>query len=391
MKRSNGEGTIYKRSDGRWCGAFYDDSPNPKRHFVYGKTQAEVKKKLQDKRINTQLENYNVGSSQTLAQWMIYFLENYKANELKETTYSIYLGVYKKHIRDSRAGKTKLNELKSNQLQQLYNEKSKEGYNAKTVKHISILINSALKKAVQLKMIKENVNVLTVLPKKTPYNAHVLSSGDVYKIVKEAREDKLYPLIILAISTGLRHGEIMALKWEDINFELKELRVNGSLCRVPRTVDENGKTRYEYKILSPKTQKSHRTIPLIDLAIEALKKQKIQQDMFKNQYKDIYVDQRLVFSNEKGDFINQRIFMNQYHQFLKKYGIPDVRFHDLRHTFATLLLEAEESPKVIQELLGHSSISTTMDIYAHVTKQGKIKAVDKLEQIVEIENCSDKS
>ena len=389
MKRSNGEGTIYKRNDGRWCAAFYDDSPTPKRHFVYGKTQSEVKKKLTEKKKYSQLENSEAGSTQTLAQWILYFLENYKANELKETTYSIYMGVYKKHIKDAKVGKIKLDQLKSNQLQKLYNEKTKEGYNAKTVKHISVLINSALKKAVQLKMIKENVNEMTVLPKRKQYHAQVLSPLDVNRIIKEANNDELYPIVILAISTGLRRGEIMALKWKDIDFELRELQVKGNLCRVPKTVDEKGKTRYEYKILAPKTSKSRRTIPLTDLALDALKRQKYQQDILKDQYKSIYKDQDLVFSNEEGSFLNQRIFMNQYHSFLQKYRIPDVRFHDLRHTFATLLLEAEESPKVIQELLGHSTITTTMDIYAHVTKQGRIKAVDKLKQIVESDNASE--
>lgn len=123
MKRSNGEGTIFKRSDGRWCAAYYDEAPNPKRHYVYGKTQVEVKRKLKEMQAKGPIEKSKQGEEQTLAQWILYFLENYKKNELKVTTYSIYLGIYRKHIKNSIPGKTKLDKLKSNQLQKLYNEK----------------------------------------------------------------------------------------------------------------------------------------------------------------------------------------------------------------------------------------------------------------------------
>ena len=381
MKRSNGEGTIFKRSDGRWCAAYYDEAPNPKRHYVYGKTQTEVKRKLKEMREKGPIEKTKQGEEQTLAQWILYFLENYKRNELKVTTYSIYLGIYKKHIQNSVPGKTKLNKLKSNQLQKLYNEKVEAGYNAKTVKHISILINSALKKAVQMKLIRENVNEMTSLPKREEYQAEVLTAEDVRRIFSDAKQDELYPIICLTLATGLRKGEVMALKWNDIDFEQKELEVKGNLCRVPQEIDVNGKVKYTYAILSPKTKKSQRRVPLTERALEALKMQQKTQEKAKERYKDIYIDQNLVFASENGDFLNPRLFMDKYHEFLNRYQLPYIRFHDLRHTFATLLLEAGVPPKVMQELLGHTSITTTMDIYAHVTKQGKKNAVEKLDQV----------
>lgn len=388
MKRSNGEGTIFKRKDGRWCAAFYDDSPNPKRHFVYGRTQSEVKKKLKEKIANpgteTKLEKKD--NLTILEDWMLYYLENYKKNEIKETTFHAYVNLYEKHIKNSNVGKTKLDKITSNQLQKYYNEKKEQGYNPKTIKHIFTLMNSTLNKGVQLKMIKENVNKSVILPKREAYQADVLSTSDVSKILKNGKEDELYPLVVLTLYTGLRKGEVMALKWDNIDFENQELSVEGSLCRVVKEKTPDGKTIYGYKILEPKTAKSRRVIPLLSTALEALEMQKRRQEVDKEKYALIYDDQNFVFAKCDGSYLNQRGFMDQYYAFLEHCGVPKVRFHDLRHTFASLLLESGESPKVIQELLGHSTITTTMDIYTHITKKGKVGAMQKLDLLLEQEN-----
>lgn len=381
MKRSNGEGTIFKRNDGRWCAAFYDEAPCPRRHFVYGSTQAEVKKKLKEKKGKLRNGEQKKKETYTLEHWVLYYLENYKKNEVKPTTFSTYMDQFNKHIKGEEIGKIKLERLTSEVLQRFYNAKSSAGYNAKTIKHIYILINSSLKKAVQLKIISENVNTVTVLPKFQEFKAKTLSAEDISKIVNNAKEEEIYPIVILTVYTGMRKGEVMALKWENINWEEKELYIEGSLCSVPKE-EQDGKKRYEYKVLSPKTEKSRRAVPLIDIALEALMIQKQRQEEIKQKYQLIYDDKGFVFARCDGRCLEQGGFMKKYHAFLEKYGLPSIRFHDLRHTFASLLLEAGESPKVIQELLGHSTITTTMDIYAHVTKKGKVKAVEKLDKIV---------
>lgn len=375
-KRSNGEGTIFKRSDGRWCAAYFDE--NYRRHYVYGKTQAEAKKKLKEKMSASVSESDKIRKT-TVNDWLWQYLNDYKKNEVKETTYWSYVDLYEKHIKDSGIGTTGLQELTSIQLQKYYNEKKEEGYNPKTIRHIYIMLNSALDKAVQLKLLQENVNRLAVIPKAEIYQAKVLSTEEVRKILAEAKEDKWYPIIILAIYTGLRKGELMALKWKNIDFEEHELYVESSLCRVVKSIEEDGSKRYEHKIMEPKTAKSRRIVPLLPIAVEALELQRKRQEQDKEKYAEIYNDQDLIFAGCDGNFLSQRAFMDKYHAFLKRYGITDVRFHDLRHTFATLLLEAGESPKTIQELLGHSTITTTMDIYAHITKKGKANAIRKLD------------
>lgn len=410
MKRIN----INKRKDGRWCGTYYDNSLDSKRHFVYGKTKNEVKQKIEvlmkednekkkepEKEDNISLEEVITGIIQqkfeniasvtepvqsetkySLAEWVSFYLENYKKNVIKQTTYDSYTGIYKKHIYGCKLGNMNLGKITTDDLQQYYNEKNSEGYNPKTIRHVFILINSAMKMAVKLKHISANANDLVVLPKKKAYEGAALPASAVKKIFLDAKNDDLYPIIALTLCTGMRKGEVMALKWENICFEEKELYVEGSLCRVKGSVKENGQTQYKDVILEPKTRKSKRLIPLTDKAIEALLIQKKKQENMKNEYEAIYNDKGFVFTEPDGSILHQRRFMDAYHEFLKKYDVPDVRFHDLRHTFATLLLEAGESPKIIQELLGHSTITTTMDIYTHVSKVGKVNTVNKLDEIL---------
>lgn len=382
MKRSNGEGTIFKRKDGRWCGAYYDLEPIPKRHFVYARTQSEVKRKLKEKMANP-IGTYK--TTYTLAEWIVYYLENYKKNEIKITTYGTYLETFKKHIEKSGLGSLRLDKITTSHLQQFYNEKVKAGYNPKTVKHMNVIINSALDKAFKLGYIRTNPNILVTLPKKKTYVGKTLTSIEVMKILNEARNDDLYPLIIFTIYSGLRKGEVMALKWADIDFENRQVKVVGNLCRIIAEPNNKGRMTHKYQIMEPKTDKSRRIVPLMDIAIDALQIQKSRQDKEKEKLADLYNDEDLVFAKYNGDFINQRLFMDHFHKFLDRYNITQIRFHDLRHTFASLLLEAGESPKVVQELLGHSNISTTMDIYAHLSNDAKIRAIKNLNGLIHAE------
>lgn len=332
MKRANGEGSIYKRKDGRWCGAYYDNSSTPKRHTVYGKTQTEVRKKIKERLENLEV-SFSEEGSYTLEKWVYSYLLNYKKNEVKETTIDTYLGIYRKHIQGTKIGKMKLKSITSSDFQKFYNEKVTEKYNAKTVRHIYILINSALNKAVQLKYISENTNIAVVIPKCQKYYADVLSVDHVAKIFHEAKEDSLYPIVALTMCTGLRKGEVMALKWENINFEARELYVEGNLCRVANDKGENKKVVYTEKILTPKTKNSKRTIPLIDTAIEALQIQQCRQIRQKEKNKSLFVDQGFVFTEDNGRTIRQRKFMDRFHDFLERYNLPSIRFHDLRHPY----------------------------------------------------------
>ena len=327
-KRSNGEGTIFKRKDGRWCGAYFDEQYN--RHYVYGKSQAETKKKLKEKQNARTVKN----KPYLFQEWVLEFLQKYKKNELKITTYNSYLDIYRKHVNGSQLGKVKLENVKAFDLQQFYNEKINDGYNSKTVRAIEVVLNGALDMAFKFRMIPDNPNAFTTIPKKVKYESVVLTMEEVKTIIKETKEDELYPIVVTTVYTGMRKGEVMALKWENVDFEERKIFIRNSLCRVrDEFPDEKGEYHVTYQVLEPKTKKSIRMVPMLDEVYEALMEQKRRQALEKERNKDIYEDHGFVFADQTGHYLPQRPFMNKYHQFLHKYGITDIRFHDLRHPY----------------------------------------------------------
>lgn len=376
-KRSNGEGTIFKRKDGRWCGAYYDEKY--KRHYVYGKTRTEVREKLKKGQLDKKIEAHK---EYVFQEWVKEYLENYKKNEIKITTFGTYMELFRKHIWDSELGKKFLSRITVHDLQTYYNSKIKIGYSSKSVMHIQVIINCALEQAVKERIIMENPNRYTILPKKDTYEAKVLTVEEIKYLLENAKEDVLYPIVIVAIFTGMRKGEIMGLHWRDVDFENNIIHVTGSLCRVVEEPDEKGRRKARYEIMEPKTKKSIRYIPMTEVAREALLLQRERQNEFKIRNKEVYVDSDLVFTEEDGNYIKQRPFMDRFHDFLKRYGVTDCRFHDLRHSFATMMLEMGTiSTKTMQEVLGHSTITTTLDIYSHVSQSMKNAAFNEMDAL----------
>ena len=384
-KRSNGEGTIYKRSDGRWCAACYVKvvDGSYKRKYVYAKTQKEVKEKLKELEVYTEPTK---DAKMTLESWMYKWLEVYKKETLKRTTYENYMLNIQTHIAKSEIGKTELSKINTDMLQELYVSKLRgmEGQKVlsnRTVEYIHTLIGGALQQAYKNELIKKNYNEFTVLPKKEEKEIVPLSIEEVANILKVAKESSMYALIILEIFTGMRKGEILALQWEQVDLENKSVYVKKNLCRV-NIKEPTGKKKTELILMSPKTKKSVRKLPLNDEVVRVLRKYKDEQNKHKEEYKYIYQDNDIVFAKSDGSFQSPRELLRQFHKILEKAGVRKCRFHDLRHTFASLLLQAGETPKIIQELLGHSSITTTMDVYTHVVDNGKVGAIQKLNNLL---------
>ena len=371
-KRSNGEGSIFKRADGRWCAAYY---VGKKRKFVYGKTQKAVKERLEQIK---QEKKEEIKSEGTVANWILKYLENYKKNDIKASTYATYLTYYRKHIKQSEIGNKALEDLSTADLQAYYNSMTKLGLSAKTVRHLSVIINEALQQAVRLQKIKTNVNAVVVLPKKERFEGKTLSKEDVEILAEKAKDEALYSLVIVTIFTGMRKGEVLGLTWDNVHLEEKYLEVKKSLCRVNDYLDEKGRTITKLILLEPKNKSSIRKIPLSDFVVDILCKHYEKQKKHQQEWGELYMDQNLVFAKDDGDFLSPRTVLTDYYKLLDKYGIERVRFHDLRHTYASLLMESETDSKVIQELLGHSSISTTLDIYTHLKMEQKRSSVDKM-------------
>ena len=382
MKRANGEGTIYKRKDGRWCGAFYSEADN-KRHFVYGSSYKKVKAKMREKSLeSTLMDSNNSGVKYSLQDWIQDYLETYKRNDLKPSTYSGYETVLRGHIKGSALGRMNLSKIRPANIQNFYNQKLKAGLSVKSVWQMRNLISTALKQAVREGYIEKNPDEYIVLPKKQRYEPTILTPEEIRKIVEEAKEDPLYSIVVTALFTGMRKGELMALQWKNVDFQTRRIFVEYSLGVLLHQEGKDGKFHNEYRLVEPKSKKSKRFIPMADTVVEALKIQRERQRYNKRRYAEIYVDSDFTFTEADGEIVNQKRFMNEYHSFLKKYGISDCRFHDLRHSFASLMLQRGVDFKTLSDILGHSQISTSLDIYAHVYDSSKNIAVEDFNNLI---------
>lgn len=390
-KRGNGEGTINKRKDGLWCAQYSTEKDGKKiRRSVYAKTRKEANDKMQQKLKEATADIIIENSNMTLSEWMIQWLREFKKNQLKITTYQNYILNYETHIKGSTVGDIPLDKLTTSALQKYYNSKLEGGrsdgkgaLSVRTVRYLYIIINGALEQACRNGILSTNVNKNTVLPSKKKTEFVPLTIDEVRKFLSVAKEDRLYPLYLLEIYSGLRKGEILGLKWGDIDIYGKKLRIHNNLCIV-KNDNKDEDLKYKLILQEPKTEKSKRILPLNDLVIQELKNHKKRQNIEKMEYRDIYEDNGMVFARMDGSYINPRELLRRFQSLLKKAGIEQKRFHDMRHTFASILLNENENPKVIQDLLGHSNISTTIDIYSHVLEETKIKSIDKLTQKIEV-------
>lgn len=381
MARGNGEGTIVKRKDGRWCGVVTVgrnyETGKLDRKYLYGKSRTEVAKKMTKLKHKLNLGTYIEPSNMTVGEWIDKWLEGRKPH-IAYHSWRNYGVMIRNHIKPELGG-IKIKDLTTRQIQNLLNYKFENGridgeggLSARTVKYIYQTLYSALKQAKKERLIPYNAAEPVELPKKRDKEdaINTYNSEQIDLLLNTAKEmdGPYYSAFYLVLSTGLRMGEVLGLKWKDINLKEKTLSINRQLQRI----DEG------LVFKSPKTKTSIRMIPLSDDIVKVLKSHKIKQGEFKLRLGEAYNDNDLVICIKNGKPKDPRNLYRKFKQAIKKAELPDIRFHDLRHTFATLALEAGVPAKVIQEILGHASISTTLDTYSHVTKEMQIDAAKKI-------------
>lgn len=381
-KRGNGEGSVCRRPDGRWQGSITigrDDRGRLIRKYFYGKTRKETSEKL-NRAIEELRDNrfINKSDNPTVEQWCHEWLWSYKRNSVKQKTFDQYETILRTHIIPD-IGDIRLADLKTMHIQRIINKMYDSGLSHRTIEVMKIVMHAALKQAQRNKLVSENVCENVVLPRKQPKRIRVLNEDEQTKLIAALKDNYIGRGLLFALYTGMRRGEVLALKWSDYDKNEKTISITKALSRV-RTYNKDG-NKTMLTVTTPKTDTSIRTVPLIDKAVELLAEHKRKQERYMELVGDYYTDNDLIFSSSRGDYLDPGNFNRKLNKTVKKIGIAQISPHALRHSFATRGLEAEVSLKAMQELLGHSSITVTGDIYTHILKEQKRKEISKLNDV----------
>ncbi len=372
-KRKNGEGTIRLRTDGRWEGRVvigYDEKGLPKTKSVTAKTKGECEDKLKALREELGKAAERLKPDMPFGEWMDFWYQNFCKPALRETTKASYESCIYKHIIPS-VGRIPLNKLSQNDLQQFYAKLKKNGrlqysdtqgteLSDRMVRSCHARCNSALEKAITECLITKNPSHGCKLPPKKGREMQILTSAEIGRFLARAKEEGYYEIFLLELSTGMRRGEIIGLKWNDFN------QANGTL-RIARAVVPAGS---KIVIQPPKTKSSARTIvlpPYMTEILARLKQSKTCEWIFPSPVK-------------AGHPRNPTALHHRFKLILERSGCKDIRFHDLRHTFATMALENGMDVKTLSDMIGHISAETTLNIYSHITDTMRVQASVKIDR-----------
>jgi integrase len=370
-KRGNGEGSRpRKRPDGRWEARYtIHTSKGPKRKTLYGRTRQEVADKLARALSDrTQGLTFEAGSLK-LGEYLDGWLSDVRET-VRQRSWERYEQIVRVHIKPA-LGRVKIKALSPTHVRGLYREKLDAGLSRRTVQYIHTTLHKALKDAVSDGLIPRNVAEGIRPPRPKKKEITPLDPEQARAFLAAAHEDRFEALYVLAIHCGLREGELLGLKWDDVDLETGMLRVR-------RTLSE---TRTGYIFEPPKNGKG-RSIKLTQAATEALRSHLERQLEEIDSSGDDYQDQGLIFPSRKGTPMNARnLTARSFKPLLKRAGLPDIRLHDLRHTCATLMLCEGVHIKLVQELLGHATISITLDTYSHLLPGMGDEAAGAMERI----------
>ena len=378
-RRANGEGNIRKRKDGRWEGRYTAGHNSTTGKAIYknvlGKTQAEVKEKLKKAIEETKGLDIAKAESYTVGQWMDVWYEYYAKIKVRVSSHKTYEGYIKNHIKPN-IGTIPLSKLTTLDLQMMYqklltggrvdrleSQNQPKGLSAKTVRNLNQIINSAMKLAMEQKLIAHNPADGCALPRLEHKEMKTLPAEQLAAFLNEAKKTGVYEMYYLDLATGMRRGELLGLKWEDIDFDHGVIHIRRQVARLNGTVQE-----------APlKTKNSYRNISIGADAVELLK-QKKEQDKGKSVY---------VFPSPTGGPLAPDSVLHMLHRVLEQAGLPKIRFHDLRHTFATLALQNGVDIKTVSGMLGHFSAGFTLDTYAHVTTAAQREAANVMSSVLD--------
>ena len=373
-KRGNGEGSIHRRKGGGWCAQYtVYTAKGRKRKTLYGKTRQEVATKLakalSDREGGLTFDADNLRLGDYLQRW----LEDSKKGSVKRVTYEGYARQVRNHLVPT-LGRIKLRALTPAHLRGLYREKTETGLSARTVGYIHTTIHNALEQAVKDGLVPRNVADVVKPPQLCKEEIQPLTPAQTKTFLEAVGGDRFEALYVLAVTAGPRQGELLGLKWEDIAPDRKLLQVKRTLSST-----KGGEPVFS----NPKTAKGRRSVKLTARAVEALRRHRERQLEEREEVAGLWQNHGLVFPTQVGTPMSRHnLVARSFKPLLKRAGLPEIRFHDLRHTCATLMLAVGANPKVAQETLGHANVTITLDTYSHLLPHMQDEVAEKVNELL---------
>lgn len=367
-RRGKGEGSLFQRADGLWTGTLdlgLDANGKRKRRTIYDKSKAKLIEKL------TRLkgEALNGTLSDTTRLTVAYYLENHWLDDdvrlnARKGTYIDYKALVKNHI-NPHLGGLQLVKLTPLHINGLYARMEQAGTSPRIRQKVHAVLHRALNQAVRWGLLQRNVCAAATRPRVAKKEVAVLTPDQTSRFLKFSEGDRLHALYVLAVTTGLRQGELLGLQWADVDMKRKRLSVVRTL------LEHSGK----HEVGEPKSEKGRRVVTLPEIAVKALKEHR------KRMLTEGNSDQWVFCDTAGGPLRKSNLMRRSFKPILTKADLPMIRFHDLRHTAATLLLQQGVHAKIVQERLGHSQISLTMDTYSHVLPSMQEEAARSLDRL----------
>jgi len=380
-RNASGSGSIRQRKDGTWEGR-YSAGTNPGtgkpiRKSVYGATQREVVVKLDAIKTGVADGTYVEPSKLTVSQWLDIWATEY-LGDVKPNTASIYKSSCRIHLIPA-LGKVKLSVLSTHTIQTLYNRlqrgaDDKQGLSSKTIKNIHGVLHKALQQAVELGYIRFNPSDACKLPRTEKKEAQPLDDDAIMAFLDAIQGHRWEALYLVTLFTGMRQGEILGLSWICVDFRR-------GVISIDRQLQRNRETR-TWEIVTPKNSKGRRITPALSV-MAALKEQQIRQLEWRLRAGQAWDNKDdLVFTDELGRNLYAQKVYRDYKKIVADLGIPDARFHDLRHSYAVAALQSGDDIKTVQENLGHHTAAFTLDVYGHVSERMKQESAARMEGFI---------
>lgn len=377
-RNDNGNGSTRKRADGKWEGRYsagYDPATGKLiSRSVYGKTQKEVRQKLNEILRDLQDGTYVAPNKMTVGEWLDIWLKEYTLN-IRPATKAAYEQHVRVHLKPA-LGRIQLSKLFPHQIQQNYNDLlRKRGLSPKSIKNVHGVLHRALEQAKLMGYLKTNPTTGVVLPKAEKAVLKTMEDTDVARFLQEIKDDPYENVLFVTAFTGLREGEVLGLTWDCVDFEKGQLLINKQHNRA------KGEKEFHF---SPLKNSKIRTITVAQEVLNVLEKQRKQQEKWQAILGDKWDNQKnLVFTTEFGRYINNKTLYMNYKRIMRKLGFPQLRFHDLRHTYAVNSLRAGDDIKTVQENLGHATASFTLGTYAHATPGMKRESAGRMNDFIQ--------